>query len=74
MFILAALADPTSGHIQPPILVLSMLGALPLGIVGVFYAEFKLRNRSQRNSLRPLDQGSGAKPQRAGESSISGKW
>jgi hypothetical protein len=74
MLVLAAFADPVSGDIQPPILAFSMLGGLPLGIVGVFYVESKLRKKSHRSSFPRLDQASGIKRQRTGGSSISGKW
>jgi hypothetical protein len=74
MLVLAALADPTSGDIQPPILAWSILGVLPVGIAGVVYVESKLRSKSQQSRLRQLNLGSGVKSQRAGERSISGKW
>jgi hypothetical protein len=53
MFTAASFADPKSGVILPSSLAWSLVVVLPIAIPAVFYAEFKLRNRTRLPKIKP---------------------
>jgi hypothetical protein len=56
MLVLSLIADPGSGEIKSPALACLALAALPVAIITVFYAEFRVRNRRSRTHVQGPNQ------------------